>query len=302
MDGNIRVDSEEGKGSLFHLTIPFKKATGKEVLDNETHFFLKENLLKGKKILFADDDEYNLLLAETVLTNWEADFKLARNGEEALGNLLATRYDIVLLDIHMPKLTGVEVIQEVRKNKSKPNYKTKALAVTANVVKSDVKRYMDEGFDGYVLKPFKEHDLYNKICNVLEVGSTSSEEHEEMPVKEKVGNEDQLDFDTHNLWVTANGDKMFFNKMVDTFLKNTTVMLENLELALSNEDWKGVGEIAHKGIPSFTYFSLGHVVEKLKHLEDLALRSEEFDDIPSLCKDVVLLVNEVIKRAENAKL
>ncbi|WP_321287569.1 ATP-binding protein [uncultured Sunxiuqinia sp.] len=304
MDGNIRVNSEEGKGSLFHFTIPFKKATGKEALDNETHFFLKENLLQGKKILFADDDEYNLLLAETVLTNWEADFKLARNGEEALDNLLATRYDIILLDIHMPKLTGVEVIQEVRKNKLNPNYKIKALAVTANVVKSDVKRYMDEGFDGYVLKPFKEHDLYNKICNVLKLGSSTGvlEEPEEMVVKQETGNEDQLDFDTHNLWVTANGDKMFFNKMIDTFLKNTTVMLENLELALSKEDWKAVGEIAHKGIPSFTYFSLARVVEKLKHLEDLALRSEEFDDVPSLCKDVVLLVNEVIKRAENAKL
>ncbi len=297
MGGRIQVTSEEGRGSLFAVSLPFQKASEQQKAERESHYSLRENLLEGKKILFADDDEYNLLLAETVLSNWNADFQLARNGEEALNFLKLNQYDMILLDIHMPKMNGVEVIHEIRKDKKNPNHKINALAVTANVLKSDIKLYMDRGFNGYVLKPFKERELYNKICNVLQLISSGTDQ-KETAVSEMALPGNRNEFDAENLWQTSNGDREFFNKMIDTFVRNSRNLAADFDSALKNEDWNDLGEKAHRAIPSFKFFGLNELVEHLKKMEDLALRDKEYTSLLARTQQILVLVEEVIKQAE----
>ena len=300
MGGQIEVESEEGRGSLFAVSLPFQKASEQERAEHDSHYSLRENLLEGKKILFADDDEYNLLLAETVLSNWNADFRLARNGEEAYNLLLLNHYDIVLLDIHMPKMNGMEVIQEIRKNTTSPNHKTKALAVTANVLKSDLKIYMHHGFNGYVLKPFKERELYNKICNVLQLISGHVGQ-EDAPISDPAKSVKNQAFDTENLWLTSNGDREFFNKMIDTFVRNSNNLKSDFIMALKNENWSDLGEKAHRAIPSFKFFGLSDLVEQLENIENLALRDKSFSSLSDRVRQVLVLVEEAIKQAEQVQ-
>jgi CheY-like chemotaxis protein len=73
----------------------------------------------------------------------------------------------VLLDIRMPVMMGTEVVEKVRNEKNNLNAKTKMLAVTANIMESEISNYLKSGFDGYIIKPFGEEYLYNKICNLL---------------------------------------------------------------------------------------------------------------------------------------
>lgn len=297
MDGRIQVESEVGRGSLFTVTLPFQKAGEQEQAEHESHYSLRENMLEGKKILFADDDEYNLLLAETVLSNWKADFQLARNGEEALNFLQLNRYDIILLDIHMPKMNGLEVIHEIRKDKNNPNHKIDALAVTANVLKSDIKLYMNHGFNGYVLKPFKERELYNKICNVLKLISNGGNKKEAEDLEMTLPGKSN-EIDTENLWLTSNGDREFFNKMIDTFVRNSKSLLEEFNIASKSEDWSGLGEKAHRAIPSFKFFGLSELVEQLEQMEDLALRDKDYTTLSARTKHVLVLVEEVIEQVK----
>ena len=93
-----------GREAAFRCCCRFIIRPDEEQAESESHFLLSESLLKGKKILFADDDEYNLLLAETVLGNWEASYTLAANGEEALSLAKTNLFDILVLDIHMPRM------------------------------------------------------------------------------------------------------------------------------------------------------------------------------------------------------
>lgn len=303
MEGHIEVESEPDQGSLFSVSIPFLKASEKDKAENENHFSLNEDLLKGKKILFADDDKYNLLLTETVLTNWKTDFKLARNGLEAVNLLEINTYDIILLDIHMPKMNGLEVVKKVRKEPENPNYETKILAVTANVLKSDIKIYINEGFDGYVLKPFKEKELYNKICNMLELASypENNNDEEELDKEPDTLNTNNM-FDTQNLYLTSNGDHAFFNKMIDTFVRNTTNLLNEFELQLKDENWKEIGEKAHRAIPSFKYFALNNLVDELARLENLALRDKKYEEIPEKTEALIEVIKVVVDQAKKAKL
>ena len=297
MDGHIDVESELGQGSCFSVLLPFYHPSDEKQAESESHFLLSESLLKGKKILFADDDEYNLLLAETVLGNWEASYMLAANGEEALNLAKTNLFDILLLDIHMPRMSGVEVVQEIKSDPKNPNLNTKVLAVTANVLQSDLKVYMQEGFDGYVLKPFKEKELYNKICNVLQLGEVSGTEsmwEDPRQVKEQEGD----GFDVSNLRKTANGDRAFFNKMIDTFVRNAEELRIDLEQKLDERDWNEIGERAHRAIPSFKYFELNALVKKLRRLEDLALREKSFDALPNEIREVLRMVDQAIDEAK----
>jgi DNA-binding NarL/FixJ family response regulator len=72
----------------------------------------------------------------------------------------------------MPGILGVEVLEQVKRDVKNPNHQTKMLAVTANIMESDIQKYMNSGFDGYILKPFREEELYNKICNLLNLEHT----------------------------------------------------------------------------------------------------------------------------------
>ena len=301
MGGEIRVKSELGKGSLFSVVLPFEKAGKEEKVENETHYLLKENLLEGKKVLFADDDEYNLLLAETILKNWRTDFDLATNGEEALALMNKNKYDICLLDIHMPKMSGIGVVEAVRNNPGNLNHQVKMLAVTANVLKSDMRVYLNSGFDGYVLKPFKEAELYNKVCNILRILHLP----QQRPLKKASTSrkKKQVDlFDTSELLITANGDSAFFNKMIDTFVRNSRDISRQINLALSNENWEELGEKVHRAIPSFKYFGLKKTVRKLLQLEKLALREKVFHDIPRHARVLLVEIDEIIAQAEKAAL
>ncbi|WP_299582825.1 PAS domain-containing hybrid sensor histidine kinase/response regulator [uncultured Sunxiuqinia sp.] len=300
MNGQIQVSSEPGAGSLFSVTLPLQKARKEDEAERESHYSLRDNQLEGKKILFADDDEYNLLLAETVLSNWKADYELARNGKEAASLLHASAYDIVLLDIHMPHKNGLEVVSEIRNDARNPNFDTKVLAVTANVLKSDINLYMDHGFDGYVLKPFKETELYNKICNILQLTRN-----EARPLQVNAP-EDTLSpledrFSTDSLWQTSNGDEAFFNKMIDTFEKNSHRFAVGFEKALNEQAWQRLGESAHRAIPSFKFFGLNRLVKQLEELEDLALREQAYQKLPDKTKEVIGKLQDVRQEARKAR-
>ena len=301
MGGSIQVESELGKGSLFTFDVPFQKASEKEKAERESNYSLNENLLKGKRILFADDDEYNLLLAEAVLSNWDADFKLARNGEEALNLSKKKKYDILLLDIHMPKMSGLELVHEIRNTPLNPNYTTKMLAVTANVIKGDVRKYMGQGFNGYVLKPFKEKELYNKVCNVLQLTNLKTMPDTNLIPEIGTANNENT-FDQENLYLTSNGDHAFFNKMIDTFIRNSGNLIVDFEAALKKDDWNDVGEKAHRAIPSFKYFGLNELVERLSELEDLALRDKQYLGITQKTKELFSLIEAAVLQAKQAKL
>ncbi len=300
LNGRIHVKSKSGKGSVFTVVLPFGRPNllNKELPDKK--YELKNNLLNGKHILYADDDKNNILLGESILKNWGVHYSIAHDGGEALELLRNQKFDIVLLDIRMPVMMGTEVVEKVRNDTNHLNAQTKMIAVTANIMESEILSYLKSGFDGYVLKPFGEEHLYNKICNLLKMNYKMKEGMEQGNESEK--NVDNLNFDTSLLMKTTGGNTDFFNKMIDTFIANAKETAINFISLQDSGQWTEIGEQAHKAIPSFSYFGLKHLVNNLTLIENLVLREKKIKEVGELAKTTSLEIEKVIDVAQKSKI
>lgn len=301
LNGRLHVESTPGAGSKFSVIIPFGKTESVIPLNDEKDYGVDFDLLKGKRILYADDDEHNILLGESILNEWDVSFELAYDGIEALDLLRNEKFDIVLLDIQMPGFSGVEVLKQVKEDAKNPNYKTKMLAVTANIMESDIQKYMNCGFDGYILKPFREEELYNKICNLLNLEHTiTKKDTRTFSGENKILKTEG--FNTSMLMQTAGGDLAFFNQMIDTFISGAKDASATFRAAVKNENWKEIGKKAHKAIPSFRYFGLVPLVNNLVKLEELILHQKNYGPAKELALQTAEEIDAAIRLAENIKI
>ena len=151
LGGELQVESEEEKGSNFFFELQFEKSNKKEQIQmpSNTNITIQN---KDLKILVVDDNEINLLLISEILKKLKVtSFSLARNGQIAIDECLEKSFDIILMDINMPILNGIEATNILRK---KHNIKTPIIALTANSLEGDKDKFLENGMDDYLSKPF----------------------------------------------------------------------------------------------------------------------------------------------------
>ncbi len=298
LDGSISAKSKLNAGSTFTVCIPFVKTINKKLKKQEIKFNLNDKNLMGKRILIAEDDVSTQMLAELIMSNFKTNYVLVKDGIEALKELKVNKFDIILLDVQMPKMSGTEVIREIRSNNTNLNFKTPALSITANALKSDIHGYLRSGFDDYLVKPFKEQELYNKLCNLLSVEPKVLIDRE-MKDEEYMGKKDI--FNINELVKTSDGDKAFFNSMIDNFIANAEDLLADFETMVNNKSWDNIGERAHKAIPSFKYFGLNNISYGLKQIEKYSLREKKYESVLNWVEQVTSRIKQAIDTAKKEK-
>lgn len=163
MGGKLELNTTLGLGSEFFFCIKFKKTTKKEVLNLTPKIAKQEVSIEGFRVLVAEDNEINAMIALKFLKSWGANAELAENGLQALEMVKTNSYDIVLMDLEMPIMNGYEATKAIRELNDSKKRTLPIVALTASAMIDVRSRITQTGMDGFILKPFKPSDLLEKI-------------------------------------------------------------------------------------------------------------------------------------------
>lgn len=283
-EGMISVASEAGKGSVFHFELPYNQATSGDIVQAADANRIEPALMKNKYILIVDDDAFNIKLTNMILERWGIKVDVALSGNAALALILKNEYDLILTDIHMPDMSGIELTQKIRAMVDINRASVPIVAITANIMKDELDHYMKSGMDDYVLKPYREANLIMKLAGQLGLESIVT------PQPEDDGDGPALtdiDFDLNDVKRFSGGNKKAMAVILNSFIDENKRNLEILELSLTSNDYVTISALAHKMLTSYGHLGVKHVSDELSQLEKI-------DSIPNHdeIQELVLMVQQ----------
>lgn len=161
MGGTIDVKSKVGRGTTISVILPLA-ITNKSV-NSFIHKSMTPPPLRGKKILIAEDNEINQMVVQSMLESTHAVLTIVDNGKQAVEAAKKEDFDLILMDIQMPEMNGVEAMQNI----SNFNKHIPIVALTANAMVDDVSNYLSQGFDAHVAKPIDISTLYGILKSFI---------------------------------------------------------------------------------------------------------------------------------------
>lgn len=307
MSGSIGVKSELGEGTTFEFTIPFVLSNMQLTHAQAKVFTLSDEekwVLNNMHVLLAEDNEFNKILAEDVLQDMAPKMRIshAENGIEVLEFLQDNAVDLVLMDIQMPLMNGLEATKEIRKtNKELP-----IIAMTANVMQDDIETYLDNGMDSHVPKPFTKEDLFTKILKHVNREKLKMIESnaEATNAKDKVTEEPEpiasmQYIDDSFLLSFTNGKADKMKKYIHLFLDNAPQMLERLEQAVVHKNHAEIKIAAHSLKSQLNYLGVAESQSGVYALEQMGTNQTDFDIIKIAFEKLKVVLHATFIEARN---
>jgi PAS domain S-box-containing protein len=201
-----------------------------------TQHSLRENR-RSLKVLVAEDSPVNLKLVVRLLEKRGHTVEKASNGREVLRALETRRFDIVLMDVQMPEMDGLECTAAIREREKGMDAHIPIVAMTAHAMKGDRERCLDAGMDAYVSKPVRAGELFDAIENVV----PSSRRGRGMP--EEAGGSEVIDWD--GAVKHFEGDIELLKEIAQMFLEESPILMEKMRDALVRGDSNALERAAH---------------------------------------------------------
>jgi len=243
MDGEIKLSSIQGKGSIFEVHVQLEMPEELSLVPFKSIPDATEKLrvlLTGMNILVVDDNEINLKVATTLLKNEGAKVVTAKSGGEALEKIKAHKFELILMDLEMPKMSGMEATRRMRQSKTCAE-SIPIIALTAHAF-SDVRHEaLDAGMNDLLAKPYKPEQLFEIIsqwCGVIKKDNP--------PEIEIVKTQKLKTYDDDLAISIVNGDSETAQELLEDFLKALPESENDIRVAYETEDYPRLYDVIHK--------------------------------------------------------
>jgi PAS domain S-box-containing protein len=296
MGGDISVRSKQGIGTTFTIELTLPKGNPKNL--RQTAGMSEKNAFEGLHILLVEDNEMNRFIALQSLHHFGFTVDEAENGRIAVNMAANNRYDLILMDIQMPEMDGVEATLQILNTL---HLKIPIIALTANAFRHDIERYFKAGMVDCVTKPYSEEELFNKLRLYLKFSKNRNAEESNsreagpntlLAENDAAGAGIQQLYDLSPLVKMSQGDEVFVQKMVDMFVMLTDRTITELQVEMQQSNFDQVSRIAHRIKPSLENMGILQLSTPIRQLEnyppegDLTGRQELVDHIIEILKQV----------------
>lgn len=301
--GTISLKSEKGKGSSFIFVIKFKKGSGEGVEKDKSNVFTHIKPLGEMRILLVEDNELNQVVATETIRKWgkSLDIEVCDNGKKAVARLQEKDFDIVLMDVQMPEMDGLEATQFIRKDLAMNDLPI--LAMTAYATSGEAERTILAGMNDYISKPFNPLQLYEKIVKLTKhqpLDEPFEIEQNTQPVARQTLSTASPDnantlpvLDLSFLEDATGGDKELKMKLMEIILREAPDELSDMNRYCAEKNWDRLRAVAHKFKSNVTYMGIASIADTVKNIQLYAESRQHLDILP----DMVVKVSEVCHKA-----
>ena len=284
LGGSITVESTIKNGSCFSILIPAKNINANDLIYSSNYSTINNNDKFSEsdqlphysgRILVAEDNKDIQALINLLIKQVTDNFVIVENGFQALEQACKSQFDLILMDIQMPIMSGIEAYQQIRKK----GISTPIVAMTANVMKRDRDECMAVGFDGFLSKPINKTDFYTIIGKYLTESKAPAAEGK--PLTSDILKEEPQIID-----------------LIDIFIERLPEMLNTINNAVSNKDWESLSSKIHqlKGVGgSYGYPMLTKQAQKI----EFSLTSQNYSQVNLLVKELGQLCKQIVAGKDN---
>ncbi|MGZ5134525.1 MAG: response regulator [Flavitalea sp.] len=254
--------------------------------------------LGHRKVLVVDDIEMNQQLAKHIMQSWGFTVDVAVNGKEAVEKVERNNYDLVLMDIQMPEMDGIQATERIRMLKDAAKASTPIVALTANL-NGDGDKYLQKGMNDYLPKPLDEQRLFQLVSKTLLHGPdpVSIMEPLQSEVAEEIPTEKLYDLTMiHGL---SGGDEAFIKQMVELFVDTMPASMKELQATIDGKEWEAMGKLAHKLKSTTGSMGMNSIKDEVRAVEQNCKKTENLEATPALATKVITVINQTVDQLKN---
>ncbi|MBD1396171.1 PAS domain S-box protein [Pontibacter sp. JH31] len=301
--GDIWVENNEAGGSTFKFMLTYPKSSEKELPAKE-NVVTDFKSLGSVRVLLAEDNEVNVFLAQSIMEDWGFSLDVALNGVDAVHMMQENDYDIVLMDIQMPLLSGIDATLQIRDLQDSRKASIPIIALTANALKGDAEKYLQAGMNDYLSKPFDEGVLFNKIAALL---PDKAMHYVNQPIENPVpAPEPELVhaplYSMEIISKMSHNNPAFLNRARQLFVDTIPESIQNMQEAARSENWTTVSALAHKIKSTIDTMKIDSLKEKVRFVESHAKQQSNLAEVQTIVEEVCRVMMMVVEqiRAEIA--
>lgn len=281
LGGDLKAQSTEGEGANFYFKIPYEVGEASDYSEVKQQYSFDQLLGDNKlKVLIVDDVKDNIFVIKSYINVTNLEIDECSDAEDALSMMINNHYDIVLLDISMPKMNGDEVCLKYRQFELNNKLQDKVIiALTAYSYSDELEqRLLLAGFNNYLMKPLKKQDLYEMIMKYVHDESFEKVSKNQIEVLEN----EQPDISFDEL------DEEFM-EYIPVFISNKITEINSLIEHLKNEDSESASKVCHKILGTAKSFGFNKLDKLIEHIhstvrKDSAVNFEDLLEIANQSK------------------